>query len=74
MNNVVYNKWAESGRVNWLQKIATKNSPKPDAQYTKIMNTNGVSLIMKSIKTEYKFVSLSSTYICPRTHLALRWP
>ncbi|KFA49935.1 hypothetical protein S40293_01231 [Stachybotrys chartarum IBT 40293] len=55
VNNVVYNKWAESGRVNWLQKIATKNSPKPDAQYTKIMNTNGVSLIMKSIKTEYKF-------------------
>lgn len=55
VNNVVYNKYAESARVNWLRNFATTVDPEHKHEWDQLMSPKGIGLIMRSIKTDYKF-------------------
>ncbi|KXH29904.1 hypothetical protein CNYM01_12772 [Colletotrichum nymphaeae SA-01] len=55
VNNVVYNKYAESARVNWLRNFATTVDPEHKDQWDQLMSPKDIGLIMRSIKTDYKF-------------------
>ena len=77
VNNVVYNRYAESARVNWALNFATSDSshrhewmvrPTIDWKDLKsvlnwsielqhLMTPKSIGLILRSIKTDYKFVS-----------------
>ncbi|KAJ3938830.1 uncharacterized protein N0V96_010935 [Colletotrichum fioriniae] len=59
VNNVVYNKYAESARVNWLRNFATTVDPEHKHEWDQLMSPKGIGLIMRSIKTDYKFVSVT---------------
>ncbi|OLN90028.1 hypothetical protein CCHL11_07206 [Colletotrichum chlorophyti] len=54
VNNVVYNKYAEAARFNWLRNFAAKD-PEHRDEWTDLMTPRGIGLIMRSIKTDYKF-------------------
>ncbi|KAG5919814.1 hypothetical protein E4U53_003962, partial [Claviceps sorghi] len=54
VNNVVYNRYAESGRVNWITSFASHAPPEERQQWLDTMSPRGVGLILRSIKTEYK--------------------
>lgn len=55
VNNVVYNRYAESARVNWGLNFATMD-PAHTAEWTQLMTPTGIGLILRSIRTDYKFV------------------
>ncbi|KAL0936986.1 uncharacterized protein CTRU02_209202 [Colletotrichum truncatum] len=55
VNNVVYNKYAESARVNWLRNFATTVDPEHADEWANLMTPRDIGLIMRSIKTDYKF-------------------
>ncbi|KAK1461479.1 hypothetical protein CPAR01_14284 [Colletotrichum paranaense] len=55
VNNVVYNKYAESARVNWLRNFATTVDPEHKDEWDQLMSPKDIGLIMRSIKTDYKF-------------------
>jgi hypothetical protein len=52
----MYNRYAESARVNWTLNFAA-NDPKHKAEWMELMTPKSVGLILRSIKTDYKFVS-----------------
>ncbi|TEA20585.1 hypothetical protein C8034_v008560 [Colletotrichum sidae] len=54
VNNVVYNKYAESARFNWLRNF-TKIDPSNAQEWADLMSPKSIGLIMRSIKTDYKF-------------------
>ncbi|KAF1839606.1 hypothetical protein BDW02DRAFT_486180 [Decorospora gaudefroyi] len=54
VNNVMYNRYAESARVNWTLNFAA-NDPKHKAEWMELMTPKSVGLILRSIKTDYKF-------------------
>jgi len=56
VNNTVYNKWAESARVNWLLHFAALD-PANAAQWRQLMTMKHIGFIMQSITTKYKMVS-----------------
>lgn len=58
MNNVVYNRYAESARVNWTLNLANLDPAHKEA-WRELMTPKSVGLILRSIKTDYKFVSTS---------------
>ena len=62
MNNVLYNRYAETGRVEWAMKYATFIDPAHAETWRELVTPKGVGLILRSIKTEYKLVSRSPTY------------
>ncbi|GAM82360.1 hypothetical protein ANO11243_003390 [Dothideomycetidae sp. 11243] len=56
VNNVVYNKWAESGRALWARRYAT-HLDRPNATAWKdVFTPRGQGLILRSIHTDFKFV------------------
>ncbi|OHW94812.1 4-hydroxybenzoyl-thioesterase [Colletotrichum incanum] len=55
VNNVVYNKYAESARFNWLRNFATTIDPAHKDDWNAFMTPRDIGLIMRSIKTDYKF-------------------
>jgi acyl-CoA thioesterase FadM len=55
VNNVVYNRFAESARVNWALNFAASD-PEHKAEWKELMTPNGIGLILRSIRTDYKFV------------------
>ena len=57
VNNVMYNRYAESARVNWTLKFAAQD-PAHKKEWMELMSPNSIGLILRSIKTDYKFVSL----------------
>lgn len=57
VNNAAYIRYAEASRVNWIRYFANIN-PAHASDWRDLMNPRGVGLIMKSIKADYKFVSL----------------
>jgi hypothetical protein len=59
VNNIMYNRYAESGRVNWITSFAGHAPPDQRQQWVDIMSPRGVGLILKSIRTDYKLVSSS---------------
>lgn len=55
VNNVVYNRYAESARVNWALNFAA-DDPEHKAEWKELMGPTGIGLILRSIRTDYKFV------------------
>ncbi|KAG8630275.1 hypothetical protein KVT40_001894 [Elsinoe batatas] len=55
VNNVVYNRYAESGRVLWSKNYATHIDPTHKKEWKELMTSRGVGLILRSIKTDFKF-------------------
>ncbi|KAF4556330.1 Hypothetical protein D9617_1g082060 [Elsinoe fawcettii] len=55
VNNVMYNRYAESGRVLWSRNYATHIDPKNNREWQQLMTSRGVGLILKSMKTDFKF-------------------
>ncbi|KAF2011736.1 hypothetical protein BU24DRAFT_355025 [Aaosphaeria arxii CBS 175.79] len=54
VNNVVYNRWAESARVNWALNFA-RQDPTHKEGWLQLMTPLSVGLILRSIRTDYKF-------------------
>ncbi|KFH43141.1 hypothetical protein ACRE_061040 [Hapsidospora chrysogenum ATCC 11550] len=54
VNNVVYNRFAESSRVNWFRNFAKAADEEHRQQWIDLMTPRSIGLILKSIKTDYK--------------------
>ncbi|KAG6003926.1 hypothetical protein E4U21_001605 [Claviceps maximensis] len=54
VNNVMYNRYAESGRVNWITSFASHAPLQERQQWLDIMSPRGIGLILRSIRTDYK--------------------
>lgn len=63
MNNVVYNRLAESSRVNWFMDFAKHADQEHKKAWSTIMSPKDVGMILKSIKTDFKFVSFPRTIL-----------
>ena len=61
VNNVMYNRYAESARVNWTLKFASQD-PAHKKEWLELMSPKSIGLILRSIKTDYKFVSVLSAH------------
>ncbi|KAF3771298.1 hypothetical protein M406DRAFT_336768 [Cryphonectria parasitica EP155] len=55
VNNVTYIRYAESSRVNWATNFAVRVDPAHRRQWAGLMTPDGIGLIMKSIKADFKF-------------------
>ena len=55
MNNVIYNRWAESARVEWVTNYAMHHDPENGKLWSELMSSRGDGLILRSIRTDYKF-------------------
>ena len=60
----MYNRYAESARVNWTLNFAASD-PQHKAEWMELMTPKSVGLILRSIKTDYKFVSFRSIPVSP---------
>ncbi|KAI8209197.1 hypothetical protein K4K52_000714 [Colletotrichum sp. SAR 10_76] len=74
VNNVVYNKYAESARVNWLRNFATTVDPKNADEWNQLMSPKDIGLIMRSIKTDYKFAPSSNEAAHSHTSQPMAYP
>lgn len=57
VNNVMYSRYAETARINWMRNFALHIDPSHRKDWPTIVNAAGLGLILKSIKVDYKFVS-----------------
>ncbi|ROV88648.1 hypothetical protein VMCG_10321 [Cytospora schulzeri] len=55
VNNVRYIRWAESSRVNWVTNFALHVDPAHRKEWSELMTPKSVGLILKSIKSDFKF-------------------
>ena len=55
MNNVMYNRYAESGRIGWAQKLSLLD-PVNKKSWKELFGPTGDGLILRAITTEFKFV------------------
>ncbi|KUI71699.1 hypothetical protein VM1G_06758 [Cytospora mali] len=55
VNNVRYISWAEASRVNWVTNFAVHVDPAHYKEWSDLMTPKSVGLILKSIKSDYKF-------------------
>ncbi|KAI4634520.1 uncharacterized protein J4E92_004330 [Alternaria infectoria] len=53
----MYNRYAESARVNWTLNFAASD-PQHKAEWMELMTPKSVGLILRSIKTDYKVTVL----------------
>lgn len=56
VNNVNYFRYAESARVNWITNFALHADPAHRAQWSELMTPKSTGLIMRTLKSEFKFV------------------
>lgn len=57
VNNVMYNRWAEAGRSLWCRRFASSAATRDMAkQWREMLTPRGTGLILRSIKTDFKFV------------------
>ncbi|KAL5429957.1 hypothetical protein PMIN06_012645 [Paraphaeosphaeria minitans] len=54
VNNVTYNRWAESARVNWGMNFAAVDAEHRD-KWEALVTPKGIGMILRSIRTDYKF-------------------
>ncbi|KAF4125504.1 hypothetical protein GMORB2_4344 [Geosmithia morbida] len=54
VNNVVYNRFAESSRINWFLKFADAVPVEHKQAWVDLLTPRGIGLILKSIRTDYK--------------------
>lgn len=70
VNNVNYYRYAESARVNWIHHFAGRANLEDRARWAELMTPRSTGLIMRTLKAEFKFVSLPmillSSDITPR--------
>lgn len=52
----MYNRYAESARVNWTLNFANALDPAHKAEWKALVTPSDVGLILRSIRTDYKFV------------------
>ncbi|KAL8975632.1 MAG: hypothetical protein Q9197_000107 [Variospora fuerteventurae] len=55
VNNVTYIRYAESARINWAQNFAKYHDPTHKKQWEELWTPKGDGLILRSIKTDFKF-------------------
>lgn len=55
VNNVIYNRWTEAARVNWALNFAEILDPANAKGWRELVGPRGIGLILKNIKTEFKF-------------------
>ncbi|OAL70617.1 hypothetical protein A7D00_4945 [Trichophyton violaceum] len=55
VNNVMYVRYAETGRVNWSRNIALHHDPENSKEWSQLMGSTSVGYILKSIKVDFKF-------------------
>ncbi|KAH9224004.1 thioesterase-like superfamily-domain-containing protein [Leptodontidium sp. 2 PMI_412] len=55
INNVMYIRYAESARVNWAYNYAVHIDPENGKEWMDSVTPNGFGMILKSMKTDYKF-------------------
>ncbi|KFY49377.1 hypothetical protein V495_00619 [Pseudogymnoascus sp. VKM F-4514 (FW-929)] len=55
LNNVMYIRYAETGRVNWAYNIALHLDPEHKREWQEMCTPKGDGMILKSMKTDYKF-------------------
>ncbi|KAH7138241.1 thioesterase-like superfamily-domain-containing protein [Dendryphion nanum] len=55
VNNVVYNRYAESARVNWTLNFANFIDPGHKKEWLELVTPCSTGLILRSIRTDYKF-------------------
>ncbi|KAF2200972.1 hypothetical protein GQ43DRAFT_416809 [Delitschia confertaspora ATCC 74209] len=55
VNNVMYNRYAESARCNWALHFANVHDSEHKEEWKGLLGPKGIGLIMRSIKTEFKF-------------------
>ncbi|OBT99794.1 hypothetical protein VE01_01977 [Pseudogymnoascus verrucosus] len=55
VNNVIYIRYAETARVNWACNIAMHLDPEHKREWMEMCTPLGDGMILKSIKTDYKF-------------------
>lgn len=53
VNNVTYNRWAESARVNWGCNFAALDGEHRD-EWKGLVTPTGIGMILRSIRTDYK--------------------
>lgn len=58
VNNVMYNRYAESARVNWVNNYATYVDPAHRKEWLGLATPEGDGMILRSIRTDFKFVGL----------------
>ncbi|CAG2007491.1 unnamed protein product [Fusarium graminearum] len=55
VNNIMYNKYAETGRVKFIHNQSEDATEEEKSQWLDLPTPRGLGLILSSIKTEYKF-------------------
>ncbi|KAF2835826.1 hypothetical protein M501DRAFT_997497 [Patellaria atrata CBS 101060] len=55
VNNVTYNRYAESARINWAQNFANILDPHHKKEWSQLWTPQGEGLILRSIRTDFKF-------------------
>lgn len=57
VNNVNYFRYAESARVDWITDFSVRAAPEHREAWADLMKPRSTGLIMRSLKSEFKFVS-----------------
>jgi acyl-CoA thioesterase FadM len=55
VNNVMYVRFAESGRCNWIRNYSRHVDPAHKRQWEELLTSRGIGLILKSITVDFKF-------------------
>ncbi|EXJ88293.1 hypothetical protein A1O1_05223 [Capronia coronata CBS 617.96] len=55
VNNVMYVRYAESGRCNWILNYSDHVDPAHKRAWRELVTSRGIGLILKSITVDYKF-------------------
>lgn len=68
MNNIMYNRYVESARVNFTLHHGRDSNPDQQVEWNALVTPYGLGLILKNIRAEFKFVRCtlqSVLVICP---------
>lgn len=55
INNVTYIRYAESARIQWAYNYALHHDPLNRSKWSELWTPRGTGLILRSIRTDYKF-------------------
>jgi hypothetical protein len=71
VNNVNYVRYAETGRVNWTHNFGLYIDPAHKKEWMSLVGSTGIGLILKSMKVDYKFVSVVIGFLRSRGHISV---
>jgi acyl-CoA thioesterase FadM len=55
VNNVIYNRYAETARIFWASNIATHMDPSHKNEWSEMWTPKGTGMILRRIETVFKF-------------------